>query len=141
MFVSIVLHDELDRVIAHNDGGKRVSEANPFDRFVRCLLALTARHDVSDQLMWTEDLEFAVNCNDAFWWGTADAEDVTPETLPELGHSLEDGGEDGMLLYCARRRKMRPQGAMYKHIKKPELFNVFPEREVGFGNPHKPDGT
>ena len=119
-----------------------MSEANPLDRFVMCLLALTAKHDVNDELMWTEDLEFAVNCSDAFWWGTADVEAVTPETLPELEKALEDGGcEDGMLLYCARRRKMRPQGAMYKYIKKPELFNVFPEREVGIGNPHKPDGT
>lgn len=122
--------------------GKCVSESNPLDRFVMCLLALTAKHDVNDELMWTEDLEFAVMCSDAFWWGTADAEDITPETLPELEQALIDGGTmDGMLLYCARRRKMRPQGAMYKHIEQPELFNVFPERETGIGNPLKPDGT
>ena len=43
-----------------------------------------------------------------------------------------------MLLYCARKRKMRPQGAMYKTIPKTlwHLFDVCgEEREMNMGNP------
>ena len=105
--------------------------------FVMQLLTLTAKYDVNEELLWDENLNFAVLCNDFFFWGTADAEEITPETLAELEQSLKDGGiKDGMLLYCARRRNMRPQGAMYKYIDNHELFNVFPEREIDTLNPH-----
>jgi len=103
---------------------------------IRRLLSLVSKHDVCESLNWTDDLDFAVNCSDVFWWGCADAEPVTDETLDVLEQSLIDGGlQDGMPLYCSRMRKMRPQGAMYKHIENPELFNVFPERVVDTGNP------
>ena len=126
-------------MIAGNPETRADSSKSAVERFVMCLLALTAKYDVNEEIMWSENLDFAVLCNDAFWWGTADAEAITPKTLPELEQALIDGGtDDGMILYCARRRKLRPQGAMYKYIKKPELFNVFPERIIEFGNPVKP---
>lgn len=85
-----------------------------------------------------------INCNDFFAWGCADGEDINEETLPELQKAVEDckgDMETGALLYCARRRKIRPQGACYSMIPE-ELWPLFhdcgPERETGFGNPYKP---
>ena len=43
-------------------------------------------------------------------------------------------------LYCARKRSMRPQGALYSCIPEEhwDLFNKCgPEREVHAGNPYK----
>lgn len=46
--------------------------------------------------------------------------------------------DDAFLLWCARQRATRPQGAYYKHLD-PRLHHLFdavgPEREVGLGNP------
>lgn len=83
----------------------------------------------------------AINCNDVFFWGSADAEDLSPETLGDLDAAIADchgDEESGALLYCARRRGMRPQGAMYKYIPK-NLWAFFdacgPYRETDFFNP------
>jgi len=55
--------------------------------------------------------------------------------------ALDEAGDiDGLYLYVARRRGMRPQGAMYKHIEEKNwpLFNLCgPEREAGMFNPIK----
>lgn len=108
--------------------------------FIQRLLQLIAKYEAHEELIWDEDLKFAVLCSDAFYWGAEDVEDVTVETLPMLEQAFKDGGiEEGILLYCARQRQMRPQGAMYKYIKKPELFNVFPIREISMMNPREPD--
>lgn len=85
-----------------------------------------------------------VNCNDLFVWGCADGEEITVETLTEFHKALSDCGGNlntASDLYCARRRKMRPQGACYSHYNKKywSLFDACgPEREVGLGNPHRP---
>lgn len=106
--------------------------------FIKDLLKLLALHDVTDEVGWSEDLEFYAQCNDAFWWATADAEDITQNSLQCLMGALKDGGDDGMLLYCARQRKMRPQGARYRYINK-ENWHLFdacgPERATDSGNP------
>jgi hypothetical protein len=58
-----------------------------------------------------------VLCNDFFFWARSDAVDVTEETLPELEKAILDSDNIyGPLLYCARQREMRPQGAYYKTI-------------------------
>ena len=103
------------------------------------LLKLIAERDCYGVLFWNSDLEFFINCNDFFAWGCADAEPVqTPEDVGALERAFQDAGDDGPLLYCARRRGMRPQGAYYDHIEKEHwpLFDACgPEREVTFGNP------
>jgi len=43
-----------------------------------------------------------------------------------------------MLLYCARKRKMRPQGAMYEYLNKenwPLFDECGPVREKSLSNP------
>ena len=96
-----------------------------------------------------EDDEFftaVINCNDQFFWGAADGEDVTLETLPALKQAVIDckevdqsWGLEGPLLYAARQRKLRPQGAAYTYIPKDlwPLFNaVGGKREINLLNPH-----
>ena len=87
-----------------------------------------------------------VNCNDFFWWGTADAEGITAADLLDLKQAMKDCNEEfefkwGQLLWCARKRKMRPQGPYYSSIPK-ELWGLFnacgDEREVDCLNPCKP---
>lgn len=102
--------------------------------FMLAVLGLLAEMDrYSEPIYWaTHDgyapITFFVNCNDFFWWATADAERLMPEDLPMLRQALTDskkccdegkgaeGGEDddwGFLLFCARKRKMRPQQPAY----------------------------
>ena len=110
------------------------------NQFIRELLGLVAKHEVHDSFWWKEDpgFEFYVNCNDAFYWACADCEPITAESLPDFRKALEDSEYDGPLLYVARRRQMRPQGAMYKYLERKDwpLFDACgPKREAGFGNP------
>lgn len=123
--------------------------------FVYRWLDLACRYDMQDSFWWRTDGEYApvtifVNCNDLFWWATADSEQVTPDNLDVLEQAIkdcraiDDCSSCGIDLFCCRLRKMRPQGACYKHIKK-ELWHLFdaagPERAVDngpFGNTTKP---
>jgi len=140
--------DANNRIVGHSLMAK-IEQAvvaplrNKLDYILK-VLALFDKHDLCWNLMWRPEGNnpgFAVDCSDMFWWGCADAECLTPERLPNLIKAIEDGGEDdGLVLYCARIRKMRPQGCMYKNIKE-EHWHLFDEcgplREVGLGNPHK----
>jgi hypothetical protein len=83
-------------------------------------------------------------CNDAFYWACADDERITEETLPQFNKAVEECKGDlnlGSMLYCARIRRMRVQGAAYSCIPK-ELWPLFdsvgPEREIDAGNSWKP---
>jgi hypothetical protein len=110
------------------------------------LLKLVAEHDMRDALYWSEDLSFYFLCNDIFFWGCADGEDVeNQQDVDLLEQCIKDcqtvrqfGEVYASQLYCAKKRKMRPQGAYYKHIEVKELWPLFdacgPEREVNFGN-------
>jgi len=117
---------------------------NLTDGSVIKLLKIIAKYDVFhgwDNIFWTKDMEFRVLCNDIFWWGTGDAEEITEDDLTLFEESLKDGGwEVGYILYCARRRKMRPQGAAYSIIPEkywPMFDACGPERKTDFGNPYR----
>jgi hypothetical protein len=105
------------------------------------ILKLAQNYDFIDELIWDQDLRFAINCNDVFMWGCADAEEITTrEDVDLLQQACRDSNDFGPLLYCARKQGMRPQGAYYRYIDKNdwELFNACgPEREICFGNPKK----
>ena len=117
-----------------------------------------------------EPFKILINCNDLFFWACADCEEVTPDTLEVFEQSIRDVGvfhnrwgdhlraerdvprekrtpeppyvamSLGLLLYCCRVRKMRPQGAYYDAFP-PGVVDLFdaagPEREApggAFGN-------
>lgn len=110
--------------------------------------------DIYDGVQWWADytaddeLKCTINCSDLFFWGCSDSEEVelsnlhlVQEAHDELkalnisGHAFEAHTNE---LFCAKSRKMRPQGAYYAEwnpIVWP-LFNACgPYREACFGNP------
>jgi hypothetical protein len=107
------------------------------------IMRLTHYHDCQEDIYFyptkTGDGYIAcVNCNDLFYWACGDAESIQIDDVPLFKQSLEDSEFMGPLLYCARKRKMRPQGAYYESFFPEDvpLFNATgPKREVGFGNP------
>lgn len=87
-------------------------------------------------------INFAILCNDLFWWATADAESLTPDNLPILKQCIEEVEKldehgrafEADILFCCRIRKMRPQKPYYKSIpeKLHPLFDACgPERIEG----------
>lgn len=112
------------------------------------LLHVLAEHDATSDLWWRTDEKYApatffINCNDLFFWGCADCEEVAADDIDALDQAYKDAataGTEGQgdIVYCCRKRKMRPQGAYYKHFK-PEIAKLLDAcgepREVGFGNP------
>jgi hypothetical protein len=81
-------------------------------------------------------LVLMVNCNDLFYWACADAEEITLAELPALEQALQESPTHGDLLWCARKRQMRPQAPYYKGFTKEEvaLFDAAgPEREDSDG--------
>jgi hypothetical protein len=111
--------------------------------------------DDRDELLWSikdNEVSFSAECSDAFWWGCADAEDITPENIGRLEVAIADAQaatgttgwgtpSEAVLLFVARERKLRPQGAMYEHIDA-KLWPLFdaagPERVTG---PEDPGNT
>lgn len=106
--------------------------------FTERLLRLVAELECYEAIWWNSSLEFFVPCNDSFAWACADAEPITESDLPMFTQAMADCEDNGPLLYCCRRRGMRPQGAMYQHLDRKDwpLFDACgPVRETGFGNP------
>lgn len=109
--------------------------------FIEKLLKLTAQFHSCDSIFWDEDLRFYVNCNDVFDWGCSDAEEVTPENIHLLEQSFKDDRIYAETLFCARVRKIRPQGAAYPPKEREKTIQLLnecgPERKTGLGNPYK----
>lgn len=105
-----------------------------------------AKHDLFSEAYWHQDFKFlGIICNDVFAWGCGDLEEVASiDDVNQLDRACEEAGEiDGPILYCARRRGMRPQGAMYKGFQKENwiLFDACgPEREIDLFNPQNQEG-
>jgi len=103
------------------------------------LLKIFAEHDFQDCIYWNSDLEFFVNCSDLFAWGCADLEPIENDSdIDLLAECLQECPSDGLELFCARKRKMRPQGAMYKYFDEivwPLFDSCGPYREACLGNP------
>lgn len=70
------------------------------------------------------EMTLFAECNDLFFWGTADAEPITVADVPLLRKALEDlrpldaGYEIGHL-FAARKRRLRPQRPCYKDFDPP----------------------
>lgn len=57
----------------------------------------------------------AVNCNDVFMWGSADAEDCTLDDLPTLLKASTE--KFGLDKWCCHKRNQRPQEPVIKLMK------------------------
>lgn len=129
-------------------------EHSDFETIRRAFAVFNGFDGPHDELWWRTDDEYApvtlmVNCNDLFFWGTSDCEELGPSNIADLEQAVSDAREagdigNGHYLWVARQRKMRPQGAFYKYFKegiRPLFDACGPEREVGFGNPEAPVAT
>lgn len=89
-------------------------------------------------LYWEGKTALFVNCNDLFFCGCDDAEEVTKDNIDILKECLEISLDYGSDLFCCRIRGMRPQGCLYSGIPE-ELHHHFdmcgPERIVDMDNP------
>ncbi len=98
------------------------------EEFILRVLRATA-FEHCDDLWWRTDNEYApvtffVNCNDLFFWASADLEKVTKDNIADLEQAYIDadladpelGTVYASLLFCARMRKMRPQKPYYKSL-------------------------
>ena len=138
---------------AHQGMEKDLAAAAVRDDFLRVVV----KHDAHEDIYWSvgEDgsIHFSVKCNDFFYFACADMEPVETEIdvrlfdrccaeLKALDPTRDQVKEEGAtynayfvwgsLLYCSRRRNMRPQKAFYRSIPE-ELHSRFdacgPERE------------
>lgn len=111
--------------------------------FIIKMMLFIQDNDLFEEIDWDGELKFYANCNDFFYWGCADSEPISNEDFKLLESSVNDSkGYHGILLYCARKRKLRPQGAYYKHLKEDkELFDACgTERTIDIANPQNQDG-
>ena len=79
-----------------------------------------------------KNVSMYILCNDLFFWACADSEEFELSDLDDLNQAYKDSPEDGDLLWCCRKRGMRPQKPYYKYFKEPEhkLFDACgPEEE------------
>jgi hypothetical protein len=84
--------------------------------------------DLCDALWWRYfdgELKLFIQCSDFFYWATSDVEPVeTDEDIAMLEKAIEECREavgdfyptEGPLLYCSRRRHLRPQQPYYKYL-------------------------
>jgi hypothetical protein len=99
------------------------------------------KHDIEEFLLneklsiSVEDagkIRLLVNCSDLFFWASCDAEEFVFEDLADFKRAFEESPEHGDILWCCRKRGMRPQRPYYKHFGKEEalLFDAAgPERK------------
>ena len=123
--------------------------------YVLNILALF-QFDYCDSLFWRFDYPtegevfMSVDCSDVFYWGTADAERIEEADLDELiadfsAQSELQGTSYPEYFYMpwiARKRGIRPQGAMYKYLPDAVAKQInaeVPEREVDVMNPFTED--
>lgn len=134
------------------------------DFILKVLAFFSEEHDSTDSVWWRVDedgVRFLINCNDLFYWASADCEEITPDNFTVLATAISDcqkalrasadpkisddiyvkvyGFHNGLILFCARVRNERLQGAAYP--KEKELWPLFdacgPARPIGIGNPYK----
>jgi hypothetical protein len=142
-----------------------MSDLDFYIRVLRCF----DRCDCHGSVFWRTDgnvfwrtdggnapLTFIANCNDVFWWATADGEKITPENIsilekcaddlllvqkqakPYVSGQTEPMDEDQLApghlssLFAARVRKMRPQRPYFRYCGE-QLKKLFeacgPERD------------
>lgn len=65
-----------------------------------------------------------VNCNDLFWWGTADAEALPNDEIGRLYKMHMANKTWGSSKWCCLRRKLRPQVPIVEMMKKDGFWDA-----------------
>lgn len=118
------------------------------------IIEFIVNNDLESMIYWhgTKEEGFRpfINCNDVFLWGCADGHEFEPADIPDIMQAIEDCKPDlyyGPILWIARKRNMRPQGAMYEgsgyessggiSVALRKMFNECgPHRPADIGNPY-----
>jgi len=90
------------------------------------VIKFLAKNELADLVFIMErdgELEIAENCNDLFYWASADMEEITVGNLPVYEQAITDCLAAGFVAYAGtvfacRMRKMRPQIPCYAHYPK-----------------------
>jgi len=95
------------------------------------ILKVISDCDMHEDLWWRCDgkyapITFFINCNDLFYWGTANLEEINMDNLAMLEQAKRDCEKIDKLLgslyidqlFCCRCRGMRPQRAAYPKDKR-----------------------
>lgn len=120
---------------------KPLRRANVIPQYIYEVLALCLESGATFNALYWDDndgsLGLRANCNDFFWWGVSDSEDVAEADVEPLHQALRDTSAAGspslaMDLLVARKRGMRPQRPCYEDWS-PEIAALFdacgPERD------------
>lgn len=104
---------------------------------------------------YERSLRFYYRCNDTYFWGTSDAEEIELGDIDTINKVYEEVmkllpdesyysmATNALLVWASRKRGMRPQGCAYPEHKAlwPLLDACGPERESGIGCSNKrPEG-
>jgi len=103
---------------------------------VHAILRWFSETECIESLYWNTvpgAILFWVQCNDMFWWGTADAEDVGRADIKDLQEAYQDlqKVDDNFTCYApelwvARKRGMRPQTPWWDRERFPqEIKDLF----------------
>jgi hypothetical protein len=116
---------------------------------VRRVVDVLSSSDIDYHAYATDDEVCVVlNCNDYFWWGTADAERVTYEDIPLLLdcikelYDLDKYAFYASDLFLCRKRNLRPQDGIFYNFElwRQELIAKYcPKRENDIANPPHPN--
>jgi hypothetical protein len=109
-------------------------------KFVEAVLRLYEQADAQGMLYWrfNPELRLLALCNDVFYWGAADCEEITPDNIVVLAQAQLDAMAEGEMLFfdalfAARVRHLRPQRPFLRTLK-PSLRALFeacgPERDA-----------
>jgi len=63
---------------------------------------------------WWEDGRLILNMNDIFAYACADAEEVLPDEMPELGHLARMYGHAGITYWVSKKRNEIPNIPLYR---------------------------
>ncbi|WP_280195944.1 hypothetical protein [Nocardia farcinica] len=106
--------------------------AFPEDARILYEVARLTEFGACDSIWWRHNennpdrIDTYIRCSDVFYWGTSDLELVTLDALPALRQAIDDveaisgnryrNLDDALLLFVARVRRKRPQGAYYPYL-------------------------
>lgn len=63
-------------------------------------------------------VSLCINCNDLFFWGCADVEEIKLEELDTLKEYMKEYPVFGISVWCCIKRNLRPQLPVVENIKK-----------------------
>ena len=115
--------DRTEKQDGWNDCAMSVAkDTNKISHYIETLPEQIIDHIIKEKIRIhaSDEVSMYVLCNDLFFWACADMEDFELSDLDDFNQSLKESPENGDLLWCCRKRKMRPQQPYYKYFSEEE---------------------